>query len=170
MYGDLFLGEHRVVELVAHLGLAQSTVSQHLACLRDCGLVTSRAEGRSSHYSLPDPTRVRALLTEAGRRLAATGGAAADHDERHSPARACRDGSGRGGVGPVRRPGVTTIHDLHLWTLTSGMHVATAHLVATGDTDAMLTAAATTLRQEFGVEHATLQVESDARACQELSW
>jgi DNA-binding transcriptional ArsR family regulator len=79
----LFLGEHRVVDLVAHLGLAQSTVSQHLACLRDCGLVTSRAEGRSSHYSLPDPTRVRALLTEAGRLLAATGGAAADHDERH---------------------------------------------------------------------------------------
>jgi len=67
-------------------------------------------------------------------------------------------------------PGVTTIHDLHLWTLTSGMHVATAHLVATGDTDAVLTAAATTLRQEFGVEHATLQVESDARHCRELSW
>jgi DNA-binding transcriptional ArsR family regulator len=60
-----------------------STVSQHLTCLRDCGLVTSRAQGRSSHYSLPDPTRVRALLTEAGRLLAATGGAAAAHDERH---------------------------------------------------------------------------------------
>ncbi len=67
-------------------------------------------------------------------------------------------------------PGVATIHDLHLWTLTSGMHVATAHLVATGDTDAVLTAAASTLRQRFGVEHATLQVESDARACRELSW
>jgi DNA-binding transcriptional ArsR family regulator len=74
----LFLGEHRVVDLVAHLGLAQ-----YLTCLRDCGLVTSRAQGRSSHYSLPDPTRVRALLTEAGRLLAATGGAAAAHDERH---------------------------------------------------------------------------------------
>jgi len=34
----LALGEHRVVDLVAHLGLAQSTVSGHLACLRDCGL------------------------------------------------------------------------------------------------------------------------------------
>jgi len=67
-------------------------------------------------------------------------------------------------------PGVDTVHDLHLWTLTSGMHVATAHLVATGDTDAVLTAAASTLRQEFGVEHATLQVESDARHCAELSW
>ena len=79
----LFLGEHRVVELVAHLGLAQSTVSQHLACLRDCGLVTHRAVGRSSHYFLTDPTRVRALLDEAERLLDATGRAAARHDERH---------------------------------------------------------------------------------------
>jgi len=79
----LFLGEHRVVELVAHLGLAQSTVSQHLSCLRDCGLVTSRAQGRSSHYSLTDPVRVRSLLTEAAGLLTATGGVAAGHDERH---------------------------------------------------------------------------------------
>ena len=35
----LLLGEHRVVELTEHLGLAQSTVSKHLACLKDCGLV-----------------------------------------------------------------------------------------------------------------------------------
>ncbi len=67
-------------------------------------------------------------------------------------------------------PGVKTIHDLHLWTLTSGMHVATAHLVATGDTDEVLRVAAARLRQDFGVEHATLQVESDARNCRELSW
>ncbi len=79
----LFLGEHRVVDLVAHLGLAQSTVSQHLACLRDCGLVTSRAQGRSSHYSLTDPERVRVLLADAAALLAATGGVAAGHDERH---------------------------------------------------------------------------------------
>lgn len=79
----LFLGEHRVVDLVAHLGLAQSTVSGHLACLRDCGLVTHRAVGRSSHYSLADPARVRALLDEATRLLEATGRAAAHHDGAH---------------------------------------------------------------------------------------
>ena len=67
-------------------------------------------------------------------------------------------------------PGVTAVHDLHLWTLTSGMHVATAHLVASGDTDTVLTSAAATLRRQFGVEHATLQVESDSRRCSELSW
>ena len=40
----LALGEHRVVDLTRHLGLAQSTVSKHLVCLRECGLVTSRPE------------------------------------------------------------------------------------------------------------------------------
>ena len=46
----LALGEHRVVDLTGHLGLAQSTVSKHLACLRDCGLVQSRPEGRASMF------------------------------------------------------------------------------------------------------------------------
>ena len=44
----LALGEHRVVDLTAHLGLAQSTTSAHLACLRDCGLLSVRTVGRSS--------------------------------------------------------------------------------------------------------------------------
>lgn len=65
-------GEHRVVELTAHLGLAQSTVSQHLACLRDCGLVTVRAQGRSSLYALARPELVD-LLAAAEQLLAATG-------------------------------------------------------------------------------------------------
>ena len=70
----LALGEHRVVELTAHLGLAQSTVSGHLACLRDCGLVTARAEGRSSLYSLARPELLD-LLSSAELLLAATGDA-----------------------------------------------------------------------------------------------
>ena len=49
----LALGEHRVVELTALLGLAQSTVSAHLACLRDCGLVTSRPQGRAPSWRRP---------------------------------------------------------------------------------------------------------------------
>ena len=40
-------GEARVVDLTRSLGLAQSTVSKHLACLRDCGLVDYRARGGS---------------------------------------------------------------------------------------------------------------------------
>jgi ArsR family transcriptional regulator, cadmium/lead-responsive transcriptional repressor len=68
----LALGEHRVVELTAHLGLAQSTVSQHLSCLRDCGLVTARAQGRASIYSLARP-ELMDLLGAAERLLLATG-------------------------------------------------------------------------------------------------
>lgn len=68
------LGEHKVVELTAHLGLAQSTVSGHLACLRDCGLVTSRAQGRASVFSLARPELLE-LLSAAERVLAATGDA-----------------------------------------------------------------------------------------------
>jgi DNA-binding transcriptional ArsR family regulator len=68
----LALGEHRVVDLTAHLGLAQSTVSGHLACLRDCGLVSARAEGRASHYSLARPELLD-LLAAAERVLRAGG-------------------------------------------------------------------------------------------------
>lgn len=71
----LALGDHRVVELTAHLSLAQSTVSQHLACLRDCGLVSSRAYGRASMYSLSAAPELLDLLAAAERLLAATGGA-----------------------------------------------------------------------------------------------
>ncbi|WP_199423306.1 ArsR/SmtB family transcription factor [Actinotalea solisilvae] len=71
----LALGEHRVVDLTRHLGLAQSTVSQHLACLRDCGLVTSRAQGRASVYSIAHTDAVVDLLAAAERLLELTGDA-----------------------------------------------------------------------------------------------
>jgi ArsR family transcriptional regulator, cadmium/lead-responsive transcriptional repressor len=71
----LALGEHRVVDLTAHLGLAQSTVSAHLACLRECGLVTARPVGRASVYALAVPDELDALLGAAERVLGATGGA-----------------------------------------------------------------------------------------------
>lgn len=73
----LALGAHRVVDLTAHLGLAQSTVSQHLACLRDCGLVTSRPAGRASLWSLNHPDTVVGLLSAAEELLALTGDAVA---------------------------------------------------------------------------------------------
>lgn len=69
----LTTGEHRVVDLVAHLGLAQSTVSKHLACLRDCGLVTSRPVGRSSVFELTEPDLVLRVLAVTEELLAATG-------------------------------------------------------------------------------------------------
>ena len=71
----LALGEHRVVDLTGHLGLAQSTVSKHLACLKDCGLVTSRPEGRASMWSLNHTDTVMELLAAAERLLSLTGDA-----------------------------------------------------------------------------------------------
>ncbi len=73
----LALGEHRVVDLTEHLGLAQSTVSKHLACLRDCGLVESRPVGRASMFTLTHPEATLDLLTAAERLLALTGDAVA---------------------------------------------------------------------------------------------
>lgn len=73
----LALGEHRVVDLTRHLGLAQSTVSKHLACLRDCGLVESRPQGRASVYSLTHLEATLEVLGSAERLLALTGDAVA---------------------------------------------------------------------------------------------
>lgn len=71
----LALGEHRVVDLMSHLGLAQSTVSKHLACLKDCGLVDSRPQGRASLFSLIYPEAVLDLLAAAEQLLGLTGDA-----------------------------------------------------------------------------------------------
>lgn len=68
----LALGEHRVVDLTAHVGLAQSTVSGHLACLRECGLVSVRTQGRASMYALARPELLD-LLSAAELLLDATG-------------------------------------------------------------------------------------------------
>jgi DNA-binding transcriptional ArsR family regulator len=65
-------GEARVVDLTRQLALAQSTVSGHLACLRDCGLVTARPEGRQMFYSIAQP-ELTGLLSAAERLLEATG-------------------------------------------------------------------------------------------------
>lgn len=69
-------GEARVADLVAQLGLAQSTVSAHVACLRDCHLVQGRPEGRQVFYSLARPELLD-LLASAETLLAATGQAVA---------------------------------------------------------------------------------------------
>jgi ArsR family transcriptional regulator, cadmium/lead-responsive transcriptional repressor len=69
-------GEVRVVDLTRELGLAQSTVSKHLACLRDCQLIDFRTEGRASYYALTRPELID-LLRSAEALLAETGNAVA---------------------------------------------------------------------------------------------
>ncbi|GAA3880174.1 cation diffusion facilitator family transporter [Saccharothrix violaceirubra] len=71
-------------------------------------------------------------------------------------------------------PGVEEAHDLHVWTLTSGMEVASAHLTTRHDADPaeVLEAARTLLAQRYHIEHATLQVEPGHAAvrCREIHW
>ena len=70
-------------------------------------------------------------------------------------------------------PGVLDVHDLHIWTLTSDMEVATAHVMIGPSTDshAVLDQAQQRLRERHGVEHATLQLEpSDHTDCDEVGW
>jgi DNA-binding transcriptional ArsR family regulator len=58
-------GEMGVSELVALLGRDQGRVSHHLACLRNCGLVKTRREGRYVLYSLNGKERVETILATA---------------------------------------------------------------------------------------------------------
>ena len=87
-----------MTDLVTELGLAQSTVSAHLACLRDCGLVTSRPVGRASMFRLACP-QLLDLLSAAEGVLAETGNAVA-----LCPAYGLAAGRGRS---PATRPPTT---------------------------------------------------------------
>ncbi len=75
------------------------------------------------------------------------------------------------GLGSIE--GVTAVHDLHVWTLTSDMDVASAHLVVNDDADShdVLDQASVQLRETWGISHATLQVEPESHSeCVEQTW
>lgn len=61
-------------------------------------------------------------------------------------------------------PGVVDTHDLHVWTITSGVDAMSGHLVIAdgADQQALLVAARTVLHEEFGIDHTTIQIETAA--------
>jgi cobalt-zinc-cadmium efflux system protein len=71
-------------------------------------------------------------------------------------------------------PGVRDVHDLHVWTLTSGMDVASAHLRLDpgAELGSVLTTAREALHTDFDIDHATLQVEpvNAGGACTPAGW
>lgn len=70
-------------------------------------------------------------------------------------------------------PGVVDVHDLHVWTLTSDMEVASAHVMVTTGTNAhhVLDQARQVLAERYHVAHATLQIEPDDHTgCEQLGW
>ena len=69
--------------------------------------------------------------------------------------------------------GVSQVHDLHIWAMSTTQVALTAHLVRTADreegaqaADTLLAAVSTTLRDRFGIDHATVQIEHGAIECQ----
>lgn len=81
-------GAQRVVDLTGVLGLAQSTISAHLATLRSAGLVVATPEGRATRYALADPeldellgAAERVVARTEGRRWDSSGGAATTRTE-----------------------------------------------------------------------------------------
>ena len=69
--------------------------------------------------------------------------------------------------------GVVDVHDLHVWTLTSEMDVASAHLMVRvgADSHAVLDQARALLAEQHHITHATLQIEPEDHAgCDEVAW
>ena len=64
-------------------------------------------------------------------------------------------------------PGVAAVHDLHVWTITSGLIALSCHIVVTcqgpdcRSHDEILTEAKAVLRDRFAIEHTTIQFESE---------
>jgi cobalt-zinc-cadmium efflux system protein len=60
--------------------------------------------------------------------------------------------------------GVVAVHDLHIWTISSGLYALSAHVTvsteALGRNDEILTALKLTLRERFHIDHSTIQIES----------
>lgn len=66
----------------------------------------------------------------------------------------------------IEVPGVVDVHDLHVWTLTSGLDAMSGHLVV-GDMERagpVLAAARDAMHEDFGITHATIQIEDAAVA------
>jgi cobalt-zinc-cadmium efflux system protein len=57
--------------------------------------------------------------------------------------------------------GVAEVHDLHVWTITSGLDSLSAHAVVEGDRDprTALTALQHVLHEKFSIEHVTIQID-----------
>jgi len=64
-------------------------------------------------------------------------------------------------------PGVTGVHDLHIWPMSTTETALTAHLIVPGEHpgDAFLHDVCQRLHDRFGIEHATIQIERNAAAC-----
>ena len=75
------------------------------------------------------------------------------------------------GKAMVAVPGVASVHDLHIWSISAERIALSAHVVLErmGQWDAVLAALRNLLDERFGIEHVTLQPESTTHVLQQLS-
>jgi len=75
-------------------------------------------------------------------------------------------------AGLLKLSGVEQVHDLHVWTLTSGMEVGTVHLVVGPDVDrdAVLADVRRQLSDSYGLTHATVQIDTVGRPGEHPAW
>lgn len=69
----LLAGHRFPAELADELGCSRPSISNHLACLRGCGLVVATPQGRRARYELADPGLADALVTLCSLRLVPPG-------------------------------------------------------------------------------------------------
>ena len=60
-------------------------------------------------------------------------------------------------------PGVTEVHDLHIWTVASGRHALSVHIIATNDDGRLLASVNEVLKARYGIIHTTVQIEHPDR-------
>lgn len=87
---SLLDSEKRVVDLTNELGGSQSNISGHLACLKDCGLVVDRPEGRQTYYAIASKEVVGVL--RAAEDLLAVNGVAIEMCPRYGTKRVANAG------------------------------------------------------------------------------
>ena len=66
--------------------------------------------------------------------------------------------------------GVSKVHDLHVWSVTSDIHTLSAHAVVEsgGDFHQVLNGIEDTLKERFNIEHTTIQLETESREDKEF--
>ena len=146
---ELARSDRRVQELTGLTGRPQNVVSYHLGQLRSAGLVSARrssADGRDAYYRVDLP-RFGRLLAETGRILLEAA------PEGYAPKDII--------AAIMSRPAVASVHDVHVWLITSGFPALSAHVLVRRPADChqVRRDLEQLLCERFGLDHTTLQVD-----------
>ena len=148
---------HRIVVEAAPLRIATDKAVS-------VGVIVNELVANALKYAFPNGKRgtIRVMLDKRDDRVVLTiEDDGVGYDEEAAPKGTDVDAVGAAICG---EEGVRSVHDLHVWTVTSGFGAIAAHVVvAQGvDRDLIRRRLELTLRETFGIEHTTLQMEEEA--------